>query len=64
VLNAIAPTDARKDGRLVVAKFLRYQYTAGLADYFRCRIPEDALGASIPARDRTVEIFADDGVFG
>jgi hypothetical protein len=64
VLNAITRANARKNGGFVVANVLRDQYRPGLADYFRCRIAKDALGASIPASDRTLQVLADDGVIG
>jgi hypothetical protein len=33
-----------------------------LADHLLCRVAEDALSTFVPARDNTIEVFADDRV--
>ena len=35
-----------------------------LADGFAASVPEDSLGALVPARDEAIEVFGDDGVVG
>src|SRR5215472_1085363 len=61
-LDGLAPSEAGKDGVLLRLPIGRYQAPDGLTNHFASRIAEHTLGRFIPARDDTVQRFADDGI--
>jgi hypothetical protein len=62
VLDAQSLVDLRQDVRRVIRDVRRHQSADRLADHLRCRVPEETLRATIPARHEPVERLPDDRV--
>src|SRR3954468_22631380 len=64
MVDAFAPTEAGNDVRLFNKPVRRNEDRNLLADGFAASVPENSLGALVPARDKAVEVFVDDRVIG
>src|SRR5262249_52990223 len=62
VVDSFAPDERREDRSLFRQSLLRQQHRDRSSDGLFRGIAEDALSASIPARDDPREVLADDGI--
>src|SRR5262249_6080716 len=62
VVDSFASDERRKDRSLFRQSLVRQEHRDWSSDGLLRRIAADALGASIPARDRPLEVLTDDGI--
>jgi hypothetical protein len=62
--NALAAPDGVDDAVLLVVTIRLNDDEDGLADDFGCLVAKEALSPMIPGLNESIQIFADDGVFG
>src|SRR5271166_4308243 len=64
MVDPLTAADAFEDSWFLVVAIGRNEHRHRLADRFLARIAEEALRASVPARDDAVDVFGNDGVVG